>query len=48
MTLNKCKSCNKYTLKDICPKCKKETISAHYKFPMLRDAPSRSATHKRR
>lgn len=30
--LKKCKTCNIYTLKDECPKCKKETSSAHYKF----------------
>ncbi len=32
MKLRKCKECNKYTLKDKCPKCQKKTSDAHYKF----------------
>ncbi len=32
MKLKKCNSCKKYTLKDICKKCKKKTSEAHYKF----------------
>jgi len=32
MKLKKCKSCNAYTLKKNCPKCKSETKEAHYKF----------------
>lgn len=27
--LRKCSKCNQYTLKDKCPKCGAETISAH-------------------
>ena len=46
--LKKCPDCKNYTLKDICKKCKKETISAHYKFPKIRDAPPRSAPFKKR
>ncbi|MCK5043958.1 hypothetical protein KAR52_03095 [Candidatus Pacearchaeota archaeon] len=30
--LKKCKECNKYTLKDKCPKCNKKTSDAHYEF----------------
>jgi len=48
MNLKKCPYCNKYTLKDSCPKCNKETESAHYKFTQIRDAPPRSAPFKRR
>lgn len=34
MKLKKCNSCQRYTLKDKCPKktCENKTISAHYKF----------------
>ncbi|RLG11714.1 ribosome biogenesis protein [Candidatus Pacearchaeota archaeon] len=32
MNLKKCKTCNNYTLKEICPKCNKKTSDAHYKF----------------
>ncbi|MCX6749740.1 MAG: hypothetical protein NTW17_03300 [Candidatus Pacearchaeota archaeon] len=32
MKLRKCIACNLYTLQDLCPKCKKETSDAHYKF----------------
>ena len=27
--LRKCSECNHYTLKDKCPKCKNDTVSAH-------------------
>ncbi|MBU2616106.1 MAG: hypothetical protein KKC19_03305 [Nanoarchaeota archaeon] len=30
--LKKCPECKKYTLKESCSKCKKETKDAHYKF----------------
>ncbi|MDP2628404.1 MAG: nucleolar RNA-binding Nop10p family protein [Nanoarchaeota archaeon] len=32
MKLKKCKSCNSYTLKNACEKCKTKTSNAHYKF----------------
>ena len=32
MKLKKCKLCKIYTLKDNCPRCKKPTGDAHYKF----------------
>lgn len=32
MKLKTCPSCNKYTLKDSCSKCKKHSKDAHYKF----------------
>ena len=32
MKLKKCKPCNTYTLKENCPKCKKQTNDAHYKY----------------
>jgi rRNA maturation protein Nop10 len=32
MKLKKCASCKTYTLKTTCPKCKKKTKDAHYKF----------------
>ena len=35
MKLKKCKSCNKYTLKSICSKCKNKTFDAHYKYIKL-------------
>ncbi len=44
MIMKKCKSCAEYTLKDICPKCKKETSSAHYKFIKLKDVKEENAT----
>jgi rRNA maturation protein Nop10 len=47
-SLKKCSGCKNYTLKDICEKCGKETTSAHYKFPKIRDAPPRSAPFKNR
>ncbi|MBU0894062.1 MAG: RNA-protein complex protein Nop10 [Nanoarchaeota archaeon] len=37
MKLKKCPSCSTYTLKDTCPKCKKQTKSAHYKFVKVKD-----------
>ena len=30
--LKKCNSCKEYTLKNTCPKCKKQTKDAHYKY----------------
>lgn len=36
MKLKRCKFCNLYTMKDLCPKCKKETSDAHYKFIRMR------------
>jgi len=39
MKLKKCKTCNKYTLKEICSKCNKKTSDAHYKFVRVRNAP---------
>ncbi len=39
MKLKKCKKCDKYTLKDKCPKCQEKTSDAHYKFIKVRDAP---------
>ena len=44
MKLRKC-SCGKYTLKDICPKCGKETFNPHYKFKEIRDAPKDSSEY---
>ncbi len=32
MKLKKCPTCNSYTLKNNCSKCKKKTSDAHYKF----------------
>ena len=32
MLLKKCKNCNKYSLKENCPKCKGKNSDAHYKF----------------
>lgn len=32
MKLKKCELCKVYTLKETCPKCKKQTSDAHYKF----------------
>jgi rRNA maturation protein Nop10 len=46
--LKKCNSCSIYTLKDYCPKCKKETSSAHYRFSKIKNAPPRSKPFKRR
>lgn len=37
MKLKKCPSCNSYTLKDDCPKCKNKTSDAHYKFIKIKD-----------
>lgn len=39
MKLRKCNECDSYTLKEICPKCKKTTKDAHYKYIKIRDAP---------
>ena len=49
MKLQKCPSCNEYTLKEKCEKCKtkKPTKSAHYKFLNLKDAPN-DFTRKRK
>jgi len=38
MNLKKCEKCQKYTLKEICPKCKNKTKEAHYKFLKIRNA----------
>jgi len=38
MKLKKCEFCKTYTLKNNCPKCKKPTKDAHYKFIKIRDA----------
>lgn len=43
MKLNKCPDCNTYTLKSLCPKCKSQTKSAHYKFIKVRDAKPNSS-----
>lgn len=48
MTLKKCLECKIYTLKDSCPKCKKETKSVSYVFPKIRNAPPRSSPFKRK
>ena len=32
MKLKVCSKCNKYTLKNICSECEKETKDAHYKY----------------
>jgi len=42
MKLKKCKDCSSYTLKNSCPKCKKKSSDAHYKFIKVRDAPKSS------
>ncbi len=39
MKLKKCLKCNKYTLKEICSKCKSKTKNAHYKFLKVKNAP---------
>lgn len=46
--LKKCEKCGEYTIFDICEKCKIKTVSAHYKFIQIRDAPPRSAPFRRR
>ena len=41
--MNKLKTCSKckiYTLKEICPKCKTSTTSAHHKFIKIKNAPA--------
>ncbi|MBS3076573.1 hypothetical protein J4481_02425 [Candidatus Pacearchaeota archaeon] len=40
MKLKKCTSCNSYTLQENCPKCKKQTKDAHYKFIKIKNAPN--------
>ena len=45
MKLKKCPKCKIYTLKDNCPKCKKTSKDAHYKFLKLKDAPKSTAKH---
>jgi len=42
--LKKCVHCNVYTLKENCPRRKKETSEAHYKFIKIRDASTDSKT----
>jgi len=32
MKLRVCKTCKKYTLKELCPACGQKTAEAHYKF----------------
>lgn len=39
--LKKCPSCESYTLKEVCSKCKEKTISPEYKFPKIPDEPKR-------
>ncbi len=46
--LKRCLGCGSYTLKDVCDKCSKKTLSAHYTFSKIRNAPPRSAPFKRR
>jgi rRNA maturation protein Nop10 len=41
MKLQKCPKCSEYSMKETCPKCRKQTESAHYKYNGLRDAPKR-------
>jgi rRNA maturation protein Nop10 len=41
MKINKCEEYH-YTLKDVCPICKKTTKSAHYKFIKLKDVKEKS------
>ncbi len=45
MKLKKCPTCNSYSLKEICKKCKIKTKEAHYKFLNLKDAPPSTAEH---
>lgn len=44
--LKKCPKCEKYTLFDSCDKCNEKTVSAHYKFIQLRDAPKGKSRKK--
>ncbi|MEA3413981.1 MAG: nucleolar RNA-binding Nop10p family protein [Nanoarchaeota archaeon] len=37
MILKKCTKCGKYSLREICNKCKSQTKSAHYKFKKTKD-----------
>ncbi len=46
--LKKCLNCKIYTLNNHCNNCSKETSSAHYIFPKIKNAPPRSAPFKRR
>ncbi len=46
MKLKKCKECNKYTLKETCPKCNQPTKDAHYKFIKVRNAPKSNNINK--
>ncbi|MBT4257995.1 hypothetical protein HOD88_02340 [archaeon] len=43
MKLKKCPSCNSYTLKENCNKCKIKTKEAHYKFIKIKNAPKSTA-----
>jgi len=43
--LKKCDFCCEYTTKENCPKCKKQTKSAHYKFIKISNAPKDSSNH---
>lgn len=38
MKLKKCLYCNIYTLKENCPKCKRKTKEAHYKFVKIKNS----------
>jgi len=38
MKLKKCPTCNLYTLKESCPKCKNKAKDAHYKFIKVKNA----------
>jgi len=50
MKLRKCLNYSKpeYTLKEICSKCNKQTIDAHYKYLKLPDAPKDTAAPERK
>ncbi len=43
MKLKKCQSCNIYTLKEKCPNCKADTLSAHYKFIKIKSVKEANA-----
>ena len=45
MKLMKCPTCGRYTFKEKCPSCEKETVSPHYKFKEIRDAPKDSSEY---
>ncbi|MDP3986704.1 MAG: nucleolar RNA-binding Nop10p family protein [Nanoarchaeota archaeon] len=45
--LKKCPNCKKYTLKESCTKCKKETSDAHYKFIKIYEKKIKLTTEQR-